>query len=188
MVPALAVGFDDVQKRINMQHKLSEAHMSKLNEIANLIKKLQQKDKEETASKLEEYKRKHMETTQRVLALLKYTQVLRNKGLSITPDEEAMCARFENVKDQLQRSGQFHGKLSQLWAQLQLIKESGRKYGKIDSIDEWESVSQQNMSGITKILEEQNTGIQHIIEVLNKDASDIETVQKERFIQQYERQ
>lgn len=77
--------------------------------------------------------------------------MLRNKGLSITPDEEVMRARFENIQDQLQRSEQFHGKLSQLWAQLQLIKESGRKYGKIDGVDEWDAVSENDMLGITKV-------------------------------------
>lgn len=76
---------------------------------------------------------------------------MRNKGLSITPDEEAMRARFENIQEQLQRSEQFHGKLSQLWAQLQLIKESGRKYGKTGGVDEWDSVSENDMRGITKV-------------------------------------
>lgn len=76
---------------------------------------------------------------------------MRNKGLSITPEEEEMRTRFENIQDQLQRSEQFHGKLSQLWAQLQLIKESGRKYGKIDGVDEWDAVSENDMRGITKV-------------------------------------
>lgn len=77
--------------------------------------------------------------------------MLRNKGLSITPDEEVMRSRLESLQEQLQRSEQFHGKLSQLWAQLQLIKESGRKYGKIDGVDEWDAVSEENMAGITKV-------------------------------------
>lgn len=76
---------------------------------------------------------------------------MRNKGLSITPEEEEMRTRFEDIQDQLQRSEQFHGKLSQLWAQLQLIKESGRKYGKIDGVDEWDAVSENDMTSITKV-------------------------------------
>lgn len=76
---------------------------------------------------------------------------MRNKGLSITPEEEDMRARFENIQDQLQRSEQFHGKLSQLWAQLQLIKESGRQFGKNDDRHAWESLSEADMNGITKV-------------------------------------
>ena len=77
--------------------------------------------------------------------------MLRNKGLSITPDEEVMRTRLENIQEELQRSEQFHGKLSQLWAQLQLIKESGRKYSKTDSAGEWAAVSESEMLGITKV-------------------------------------
>lgn len=82
---------------------------------------------------------------------MKYAQVLRNKGLSITPDEETMRTRLENIQEQLQKSELFRGKLNQLWAQLQLIKESGRKYGKIDRVEEWHAVSEQHMEEITKV-------------------------------------
>lgn len=76
---------------------------------------------------------------------------MRNKGLSITPEEEVMRTRLENIQDELKRSDQFHGKLSQLWAQLQLIKESGRKYGKIDGVAEWDAVDENVMRDITKV-------------------------------------
>ncbi|KAK4512736.1 ubiquinol--cytochrome-c reductase subunit 6 [Mucor velutinosus] len=177
-VPALAIGFDDVQKRMDEQHKLSEAHSAKLAEIETTIKEIQKKSQLETAVKLDEYKRKHMQAAQRVIKFLKYAQVLRNKGLSITPDEEVMRARLENIQAQLQRSEQFHGKLSQLWAQLQFIKESGRKYGKIDGVDEWDAVSEENMRGITKILDEQNNGVQHIIEVIETDTAEVDNLRK----------
>ncbi|KAI9475965.1 MAG: nucleoporin complex subunit 54-domain-containing protein [Benjaminiella poitrasii] len=178
MVPALAIGFDDVRKRMEEQYKMNEAHNAKLAEIKRILNEIQKKSQLETPVKLEEYKRRHMQTTQRVIKFLKYAQVLRNKGLSITPDEEMMRARLEDIQEQLQRSDQFRSKLSQLWAQLQLIKESGRKYGKIDRIDEWDAVSEENMNGITKILQEQNNGVEHIIEVLETDAKEIDNLSK----------
>lgn len=66
-VPALAIGFDDVQKRMDEQHKLSEAHSAKLAEIEAMIKEIQKKSQLETAVKLDEYKRKHMQAAQRVI-------------------------------------------------------------------------------------------------------------------------
>lgn len=66
-VPALAIGFDDVQKRMDEQHKLSEAHAAKLAEIQTLIKEIQKRSQLETAVKLDEYKRKHMQAAQRVI-------------------------------------------------------------------------------------------------------------------------
>ncbi|KAI8339304.1 nucleoporin complex subunit 54-domain-containing protein [Blakeslea trispora] len=178
LVPALAIGFGDIEKRMEQQHKLSDAHNAKLEEIRILLKEIQRKSQLETTRKIEEYKRTHMQTAQRLVTLLKYAQVLRNKGLSITPDEEHMRARLEDIQDQLQRSEQFHGKLSQLWAQLQLIKESGRKYGKIDGVDEWDTVSEDKMASITKILDEQNNGVQHIIHALETDIAEVEQLYK----------
>ncbi|OBZ88505.1 Nucleoporin nup44 [Choanephora cucurbitarum] len=178
MVPALAIGFDDIQKRMDQQQRLSDAHNAKLDEIQILLKEIQRKSQLETTKKIEEYKRRHMQTAQRLVTLLKYAQVLRNKGLSITPDEEHMRSRLEDIQDQLQRSEQFHGKLSQLWAQLQLIKESGRKYGKIDGVDEWDAVSEEKMASITKILDEQNNGVQHIIQALETDTAEIDQLHK----------
>lgn len=67
MVPALAIGFDDVQKRMDEQHKMSEAHLNKLNQIQTLLKEIQKKSQLETAVKLNEYKRRHMQTVQRVI-------------------------------------------------------------------------------------------------------------------------
>ncbi|CEP18934.1 hypothetical protein [Parasitella parasitica] len=177
-VPALAIGFDDVQKRMDQQHKLSEAHSVKLAEIQAMIKEIQKKSQLETSVKLDEYKRKHIKATQRVIKCLKYAQVLRNKGLSITPAEEVMRARLENIQDQLQQSEQFHSKLSQLWAQLQLIKEQGRQYSKIDGVDGWEAVSEENINAITKTLDEQNNGIQHIVEVLEADTAEVDNLHK----------
>jgi nuclear pore complex protein Nup54 len=84
---------------------------------------------------------------------------LRQKGLSITPEEERMRTQFESIQDQLQQSEQFHGTLSQMWAQLQLIKESGRKYGSIGGVDEWDSVSSSHVEEITKVNTESPRGM-----------------------------
>ncbi|ORE11480.1 hypothetical protein BCV72DRAFT_106694 [Rhizopus microsporus var. microsporus] len=178
LVPALAIGFDDVQKRLDMQSKLSEAHSEKLKELEQVLTKIQTSCLTATISKLDECKQRHMELAQRLVKFLKYAQVLRNKGLSITPDEEAMRTRLENIQEQLQKSELFRGKLNQLWAQLQLIKESGRKYGKIDGVEEWHAVSEQHMDEITKNLNEQNKGIQHVIDILHTDTTDIEMLRK----------
>jgi nuclear pore complex protein Nup54 len=67
MVPALAIGFDDVQKRMDEQHKLSEAHSAKLAELETILKDIQKKSQLDTAVKLEDYKRRHMQTAQRVI-------------------------------------------------------------------------------------------------------------------------
>ncbi|KAI8093339.1 nucleoporin complex subunit 54-domain-containing protein [Halteromyces radiatus] len=188
MVPTLAIGFGDIQKRMEVQSQQSQAHKSKLLEIDEKIKKMKESTLRDNATKLMEAKRQYMEITQRVIKFLKHTQVLRQKGLSITPEEEMMRTRFQSIQDQLQQSEQFHGTLSQMWAQLQLIKESGRKYGSIGGVDEWDSVSSSHVEEITKILDEQQRGIQHTIEVLECDTKDVNTLlQQQRQLQLQDR-
>lgn len=71
LVPALAIGFDDVQKRMDEQHKLSEAHSAKLAELEAILKDIQKKSQLGTVKKLEEYKRRHMQTAQRVIKVIR---------------------------------------------------------------------------------------------------------------------
>lgn len=52
----------------------------------------------------------------------------------------------------MQRSEQFHGKLCQLWAQWQLIKESGRKFGKVDGVNGWKEVGTEKLQQMTKVV------------------------------------
>lgn len=67
LVPALAIGFDDVQKRLDMQSKLSEAHSAKLKELEQALTKIQTSCLTATASKLDECKQRHMELAQRLV-------------------------------------------------------------------------------------------------------------------------
>ncbi|CDS12986.1 hypothetical protein LRAMOSA05170 [Lichtheimia ramosa] len=176
LVPALAVGFDDVKKRMEAQERQAGAHLATLKEIEDKIKKLKGADAQSTANKLDEYKRRQMDLTQRVIKILKYAQVLRNKGLPLTSEEEAMRTLLENVQDQLLRSEQFRGKLSQLWAQLQLIKESGRKYDTSEDARMWKGMSEEQMNTFTKILGEQTHGIEHTIDILEHDQMDVDNM------------
>ena len=67
MVPALAIGFDDVQKRMDQQYRLSEAHDAKLKELETILNKIKTSRLVETAAKLNECKQRHMETAQRLI-------------------------------------------------------------------------------------------------------------------------
>jgi hypothetical protein len=67
MVPTQAIGFQDIEKRMEAQNLQSQAHKAKLQEIDQRIKKLQETTLLENAAKLIEAKRHCMEVTQRVI-------------------------------------------------------------------------------------------------------------------------
>ena len=74
LVPALAIGFDDVQKRLDMQYKLSEAHSEKLKELEQVLTKIQTSCLTATISKLDECKQRHMELAQRLVKVTSIPQ------------------------------------------------------------------------------------------------------------------
>ncbi|ORY98951.1 nucleoporin complex subunit 54-domain-containing protein [Syncephalastrum racemosum] len=173
MVPTLAVGFEDVKKRMEIQEKQAGAHSAALEAIQDKLNKLKTIHAQETAARIEEYKRRQMELTQRVIAFIKCTQVLRNKGLPLSPEEDQMRTILENVEDQVTRSEQFHGKLSQLWATLQLAKETGRHTSELEV-----AMTADERQKVTKVLGEHQSGIQHTIETLETDTRTVETIQQ----------
>lgn len=67
MVPVLAVGFTDIEKRMEIQRLTSEAHKAKLTELDQRMKKIQLSNIQENAIKLMEAKRQYMELVQRVI-------------------------------------------------------------------------------------------------------------------------
>lgn len=172
MVPVRAVGFEALRTRIETQDRQCQAHRIKLEQLDQKMKEVRRKHTIETIVKLQEYKRRHIDLTQRVIQFLKYAQILRNKGFSIENDEEALRAKLENVQSHLQQSEQFHGKLNQLWAQLQLVRESSRIYGGDEDDKGWASVSEKDMQTISKVLEDQQNGLAHVMKILRDDVQD----------------
>eukprot|EP00833_Pecoramyces_ruminatium_P000591 jgi/Orpsp1_1/1174623/evm.model.c7180000050786.1 len=123
MVPALAIGFDGIKKRMAEQSKQTNAHEAKLKELADKVEKLRQKHLLETTGKLEEYRRRHLSLAHRTLKIMKQVYILRNRGYSIRPEEETLKVRLENLATSLRKSSQFRGRVEELWAHLQMIRD-----------------------------------------------------------------
>ncbi|KAJ1558846.1 hypothetical protein HK096_002259 [Nowakowskiella sp. JEL0078] len=125
MVPALAIGFGDIKKRMEQQEAFNLAHKAKLQEIRERLDKIERDRHLETAMKLKEFQRRHMQLAARVLLLMKKIQILRNLGYSIRAEEESLRVRLEAMSLQLKKPSQFRGRISELVAQVQMLKESG---------------------------------------------------------------
>jgi len=123
MVPAIAIGFDGIKKRMAEQSKQTNAHEAKLKELADKVEKLKQKHLLETTGKLEEYRRRHLSLAHRTLKIMKQVYILRNRGYSIRPEEETLKVRLENLATSLRKSSQFRGRVEELWAHLQMIRD-----------------------------------------------------------------
>ncbi|KAG9323048.1 hypothetical protein KVV02_001703 [Mortierella alpina] len=174
MVPALAVGFEDLKKRMECQNDMTDMQRIKLDEIEFKMNEIMQFHLLQTASKVREFKRRHIQLAQRVLTLMKRVQILRNRGVPIRADEEMLRVRLENALEQLRNPAHFRGKITELWAQIQILKDSKRLHptGSYDVSDEAQ------LEVIGKVLQDQQAGLQHITSILQQDMQDIETLQR----------
>ncbi|KAI1312310.1 hypothetical protein EDD11_002964 [Mortierella claussenii] len=174
MVPALAVGFDDLKKRMETQNDMTELQRAKLDEIEVKMNEIMQFHLLQTATKVREFKRRHIQLAQRVLTLMKRVQILRNRGVPIRADEEVLRVRLENALEQLRNPAHFRGKITELWAQIQILKDSKRLHpsGNYGVTDEAQ------LEAIGKVLQDQQAGLQHITTVLQQDMQDIEILQR----------
>jgi nuclear pore complex protein Nup54 len=69
MVPALAVGFEDLKKRMETQNDMTEMQRIKLEEIEAKMSQIMQFHMLQTANKVREFKRRHIQLAQRVLTV-----------------------------------------------------------------------------------------------------------------------
>ncbi|KAG0044207.1 hypothetical protein BGZ83_010557 [Gryganskiella cystojenkinii] len=174
MVPALAVGFEDLKKRMESQNDMTEMQRIKLDEIEVKMNEIMQFHLLQTASKVREFKRRHIQLAQRVLTLMKRVQILRNRGVPLRADEETLRVRLENALEQLKNPAHFRGKITELWAQIQILKDSKR----LHPSGNYEVSDEAQLEGIGKVLQDQQSGLQHITAVLQQDMQDIELLQR----------
>ncbi|KAJ3104948.1 hypothetical protein HDU97_008696 [Phlyctochytrium planicorne] len=181
MVPVLAVGFDDIKKRIKQQDLANESHRARLSDSIAQLEKIERKHYLETTVKLDEYKRRHTELAQRTLKLMKVVQILRNKGYPIRADEEALRSRLEAMDLQLKKPAHFRGRIQELQATLRMLKDS-RRLGFSDAKDgetvAYEIGNEDQMRLIGEALQTSQEGLMKLTDVLEEDTRHMDIVSK----------
>jgi nuclear pore complex protein Nup54 len=121
MIPVLAVGFKDLKIRIQEQDKMTAQQLSTLKDIELYITRLHQKHNLDTTLKLEEYKRRHLELTRRVVRVMKKKEVLTSQGYALLKSEELFRARLEGLQRELNKPNQFKAVLSDLHSTVSMM-------------------------------------------------------------------
>lgn len=177
LVPVLATGFDDILKRMEIQSKQVELHQEKLKETADRLATVQRQYALGALVRLEEHKRRHTNLTQRLLRLLRYSQVLRYKGFPLSANEEQAMNELSQIATQPDNPEQLHKKMLVLWSQLQHII-AQRMTGANGKAEIWRTVSDEDTNMIAKVLEDEQKGIKHVASILKSDTKDLEDIEK----------
>jgi len=188
MVPVLAVGFDDVQKRVEAQSKQTATHIAKLKELQSTLQKLQETHTLSSILRLQRIKSTQTLISHRLLRLCTHLHLLipSIRSSSIKPEEEALRTTLEGIEDELRRRpggggdlGKMRGRLNELWARvgaLQAMREkegSGGSGGK-----EWTVVDDEGLMKIANVLMEEQTGLAYLTKILQEDMKDITVLEE----------
>ncbi|GAA5800811.1 hypothetical protein HPULCUR_006250 [Helicostylum pulchrum] len=175
LVPVLAVGFDDILKRMEIQSKQVDLHQEKLKETRERLNTVQRQYTLGTLVKLEEHKRRHTYLAQRLLRLLRYSQVLRYKGFPLNADEEKSMSQLHELAASPNNPENIQQNMTILWNQLQAIKaQRSKESGKAEV---WRTVREHDTAMIAKILEDEQKGIMHVASILKSDAKELEVIE-----------
>ncbi|EIN14470.1 hypothetical protein PUNSTDRAFT_110559 [Punctularia strigosozonata HHB-11173 SS5] len=185
LVPVLAVGFDDLQTRVEAQTQQATSHQERLKELQTRIKALAQRHELSNSVRLQKAAKMQVQLQQRLLRLAQHLHLLipSLRSSSIRPEEEALRAALEEIDEEIRRPGglsRLQGRLSELWAALNSVLVARQRAGKNGDSSQWAVVDDEGLAQIAQILSEQQTGLAHLTQILQRDTKDLALMQGKR--------
>lgn len=180
LVPVLAVGFEDVARRMASQKQQVFAYRTRMHEIANKLSELASKNDLSTVTKVHEAQIKHLDITKRILKLAIRLQIIRMRGYALTPDEELLRVRVDRLAAQLKDPSTF-GRMHELWARMVYVREQIKKLEHEGvSLDSDLTISQldQQLGAVLKALQDQHKTISYVTKLLLDDEKVLENIKK----------
>ncbi|KAG8859699.1 hypothetical protein FRB96_004273 [Tulasnella sp. 330] len=188
LVPVPAIGYEDLQKRVNMQAKFAEFQKAQLKEANDRLEALQQKHQLSTSLRAQRAALKQTEIDQGLAALVKtlHLMIPSVRATSIRPEEERLRGALEAVEDELKRPGglgRMKGKLSELWTAVNALK-AMRERARASSGGtsegggggqqvEWQVIDEGGLNELAGVLANEQQGLAYVLSVLQKDKADL---------------
>lgn len=207
LYPVLALGFNDLKKRIESQAREAQRQRQLLASIAGRLSALEQKHSLSNSVRAQAAQNKQAQLHHKLVALVGKTQLLipALRGKSVGPEEERLIAILEACEAEItggsavatrsasQAPGstgaagngaypanhaRLRARINELWAQLGVIRakrEMLAREGR-SATTEWAVVDQSGLENVTRILGQQQQGLNHLCTTLENDTKTMETI------------
>ncbi|KII91613.1 hypothetical protein PLICRDRAFT_51753 [Plicaturopsis crispa FD-325 SS-3] len=177
LVPVVAVGFDDLQQRVNAQSQQAASHQEKLKELKSRIEALSQRHDVSNASRLHRAAALQTQLQHRLLQLTQHLHLLipALRSSAIRPEEEALRTALEEIEEEI-RAGRMRGKLNELWALVGAVNAVKERKRSGEAGMEWAVVDEEGLGQIAQILTEQQTGLNHLTKIVQRDMKDLSII------------
>lgn len=169
-IPIPLVGFGDLKSRLTCQENETANHNSYLSKLEKDIADLKQRHSNTTA-KIMEHRRKFSELSHRILRLSVKQESSRKAGLALTPDEEVIKTKLENMHAIVSAPTQFKGKLSELLSQMRMQ----RSQWSVSGTNEY-TLDKESSEEMKNFLMMQQRALELLIETANKDMKDLRVI------------
>ncbi|KAL5404819.1 hypothetical protein PMIN03_008879 [Paraphaeosphaeria minitans] len=125
-IPLLVRGFQEMSARIQYQVFAMNTLQSRLHEMNNCLGVIKDQHELTTAPRINKAKQKHIEHTQRILALATKVQILRNRGYAMDQTEEELKKKLADLEKRAfdPING---GKQEEIWARMSSVREHAQR-------------------------------------------------------------
>ncbi|KAI9029316.1 nucleoporin complex subunit 54-domain-containing protein [Hyaloraphidium curvatum] len=173
LVPVLAKGFADVNRRVEVQERTAREQEAALAALEARLEKLRDRHYTATAAAAERLTTQGVELARRLTVLMKQVHVLVSRGLPLKPAEEQLRAKLEAINAQFR----VRAKVDELLVVARRLGDAkgGPRRSAVDSgvrvrdPVEWEK--------ILKVLSEQTRGLRLLTDTLREDEEEIKKLQ-----------
>lgn len=163
-VPVQACGFDDIKKRIEEQNKLAAQQTQTLQDASKVIEHMKHKHAVATLTKLDDFKYRQVEISQRLIRVISKLMVLEARGTRLTAGEERLKKKFETILQDLTSPVMYRAKIEDFIA----LSRIAAPPAPLPQIDE------RSLENIAKVLKEQRSGLEVLTTMLQKDTKDVQ--------------
>ncbi|KAJ6625228.1 nucleoporin complex subunit 54-domain-containing protein [Mycena sp. CBHHK59/15] len=171
LVPAIAIGFDDLRQRVDAQGQQAAAHQERLKELKTRLETLSSTQHQNSA-RIARFASLQTQLTHRLLALAAHLHLLvpslRSSGIRV--EEEELRGWLEELREDIG--------LGELWALVGTLGAAREGAHGHAPGGEWKVVDEDGLARIAQILSEQQAGLVHLTKILQRDLRDIDVVLK----------
>ncbi|XP_058461582.1 probable nucleoporin Nup54 [Malaya genurostris] len=170
-IPAPMIGFQELRWRIKCQESETDIHVSYLSKVEKEIEQLKQRHTNTTA-KIMEHRRKFAELSHRILKIIVKQESTRKMGLALSPEEEIIRSKLENMHALVSTPTQFKGKLSELLSQMRMQRNQWAHAGGGNEY----TLDKESSEEMKSFLTMQQKAMAFLVETVNKDLKDLKVI------------
>ncbi|XP_031630234.1 probable nucleoporin Nup54 [Contarinia nasturtii] len=171
-IPVPIIGFAELKRRIKCQEKETEMHSLYIAKVRRDLEEMKQKNIDAMA-KISAHKRKLADLSHNILDIIVKQEITRKVGVALSPEEEKLRSKLENMQALVSAPTQYKGLLSELLSQMRMQRNQWNLANPVDYALEPDSVEE-----MKAFLSMQQKAMSCLIETVNKDKDTIKNIQE----------